>query len=109
MGLRGIRIQNIVNELNGERIDVVQWDPESGEFVANALSPAAGRLGRDQRRGQYGLGHRSRSSLSLAIGKEGQNARLAAKLTGWRIDIRSQTAAEQEARQTESRSRREPE
>jgi N utilization substance protein A len=93
VGLRGIRIQNIVNELGGERIDVVQWDPDPAQFVANALSPAqvlAVRILPDGTTGEAVVGDRQ---LSLAIGKEGQNARLAAKLTGLRIDIKSQSAA----------------
>jgi N utilization substance protein A len=96
VGLRGIRIQNIVNELNGERIDVVQWDPDPARFVANALSPAqvvSVQISDDDNTASVTVPDRQ---LSLAIGKEGQNARLAAKLTGWRIDIRSQSAAEQE-------------
>lgn len=97
VGLRGIRIQNIVNELNGERIDVVQWDPEPARFVANALSPAqvlSVVLRPEENTAEVVVPDRQ---LSLAIGKEGQNARLAAKLTGLRIDIKSQTIAEQEA------------
>ena len=97
VGLRGIRIQNIVNELNGERIDVVQWDPEPSRFVANALSPAqvlSVVIRPEENTAEVVVPDRQ---LSLAIGKEGQNARLAAKLTGWRIDIKSQTIAEQEA------------
>jgi N utilization substance protein A len=93
VGLRGIRIQNIVNELGGERIDVVQWDPDPAKFVANALSPAqvlSVRILPDGTTGEAVVGDRQ---LSLAIGKEGQNARLAAKLTGLRIDIKSQSAA----------------
>jgi N utilization substance protein A len=95
VGLRGIRIQNIVNELNGERIDVVQWDPDPAKFVANALSPAQVlnvRIMPDGTTAEVVVGDRQ---LSLAIGKEGQNARLAAKLTGLRIDIKSQTAVEE--------------
>jgi N utilization substance protein A len=96
VGMRGIRIQNVVNELNGERIDVVQWDPEPSRFVANALSPAqvVSVDTRDaENTAEVVVPDRQ---LSLAIGKEGQNARLAAKLTGWRIDIKSQSAYEQE-------------
>ena len=97
VGLRGIRIQNVVNELNGERIDVVQWDPEPSRFVANALSPAqvvsVVTNDDDENTAEVVVPDRQ---LSLAIGKEGQNARLAAKLTGWRIDIKSQTAYEAE-------------
>jgi N utilization substance protein A len=96
VGLRGIRIQNVVNELNGERIDVVQWDPDPARFVANALSPAqVVTVTTDEEDNTASVVVPDRQ-LSLAIGKEGQNARLAAKLTGWRIDIRSQTAAEAE-------------
>jgi N utilization substance protein A len=97
VGLRGIRIQNIVNELNGERIDVVQWDPDPARFVANALSPAQVQrvrlLGDEANTAEVIVADRQ---LSLAIGKEGQNARLAAKLTGMRIDIKSLSAAEEE-------------
>jgi transcription termination/antitermination protein NusA len=96
VGLRGIRIQNVVNELGGERVDVVQWDRDSARFVANALSPAqvvSVEVDDESNTASVVVPDRQ---LSLAIGKEGQNARLAAKLTGWRIDIRSQTAAEQE-------------
>ncbi len=96
VGLRGIRIQNIVNELNGERIDVVQWDPDPARFVANALSPAqvhGVRILPDGTTAEVVVGDRQ---LSLAIGKEGQNARLAAKLTGLRIDIKSLSAVEEE-------------
>ena len=91
VGLRGIRIQNVVNELNGERIDVVLWDPESARFVAHALSPAqVTHVKVDQATNTADVAVPDRQ-LSLAIGKEGQNARLAAKLTGWRIDIKSQS------------------
>lgn len=97
VGLRGIRIQNIVNELNGERIDVVQWDPDPARFVANALSPAqvhSVRILPDGTTAEVVVADRQ---LSLAIGKEGQNARLAAKLTGLRIDIKSLSSVESEA------------
>ena len=89
VGMRGVRIQNIVNELSGEKIDVVQWDPDPAVFVANALSPAQVvnvQISEEENTARVIVPERQ---LSLAIGKEGQNARLAAKLTGWRIDIRS--------------------
>jgi len=92
VGLRGIRIQNIVNELGGERIDVVQWDTNPARFVANALSPAqvsGVSVSQEDNTASVMVPDRQ---LSLAIGKEGQNARLAAKLTGWRIDIKSESA-----------------
>ncbi len=96
VGLRGIRIQNIVNELNGEKIDVVMWNPDVSVFIANALSPAqilSVELGDKEGVATVVVPDRQ---LSLAIGKEGQNVRLAAKLTGWRIDIKSASAAEAE-------------
>ncbi|KAA0239926.1 MAG: transcription termination factor NusA [Dehalococcoidia bacterium] len=98
VGMRGSRIQNIVNELGGERIDVIKWDPDAANFVSNALSPAQVvdvEVDPEERRATLVVPDRM---LSLAIGKEGQNARLAAKLTGWRIDILSQSAAEARAR-----------
>ncbi len=94
VGLRGIRIQNIVNELNGEKIDVVAWNKDIPAFIANALSPAqviSVELNADIATVVVPDKH-----LSLAIGKDGQNARLAAKLTGWRIDIKSASVAEAE-------------
>lgn len=94
VGLRGIRIQNIVNELNGEKIDVVLWDSETAVFIAHALSPVqvlSVELGEGVATAVV-----PDKQLSLAIGKEGQNARLAAKLTGWRIDIKSASVAEAE-------------
>jgi len=96
VGLRGIRIQNIVNELNGEKIDVVQWDADPAQFIANALSPAqveSVTTNEDEKVAVVVVPDRQ---LSLAIGREGQNARLAAKLTGWRIDIKSTSIAEAE-------------
>jgi len=96
VGLRGIRIQNIVNELDGERIDVVMWNSSASAFIANALSPAqvlSVELNDEEGVATVVIPDKQ---LSLAIGKEGQNVRLAAKLTGWRIDIKSASAAEVE-------------
>ena len=96
VGLRGIRIQNIVSELNGEKIDVVMWDDDVAVFIANALSPAhIMSVGLDEEE-QVATVIVPDKQLSLAIGKEGQNARLAAKLSGWRIDIKSASLAEAE-------------
>ena len=92
VGLRGIRIQNIVNELGGERIDVVLWNPSASRFVAHAISPAQVvhvRIDTETNTAEVVVPDKQ---LSLAIGKEGQNARLAAKLTGWRIDIKNESA-----------------
>ncbi len=107
VGMRGVRIQNIVNELNGEKIDVVEWSPEANTFIANALSPA--KVVDVTLEG----GSKSKTAtvvvpdkqLSLAIGKEGQNARLAAKLTGWRIDIKSVSEMAEEALRKEEAAR----
>jgi len=99
VGVRGGRIQNVVNELGGEKIDVVQWDPDLATFIANALSPAKVMnvlLDDNPRTGKTGTVIVPDRQLSLAIGKEGQNARLAAKLTGWRIDIKSASEAAEE-------------
>ncbi len=94
VGVRGVRIQNIVNELNGEKIDVVEWSDDPARYVANALSPAQVShvtIDEGSRTAKVVVPERQ---LSLAIGKEGQNARLAAKLTGWRIDIKSDVAVQ---------------
>jgi N utilization substance protein A len=96
VGLRGIRIQNIVNELNDEKIDVVQWVDEPKAYISNALSPAqVSNVELNEEEGTA-LVSVPDKQLSLAIGKEGQNARLAAKLTGWRIDIKSTSVIEAE-------------
>jgi len=99
VGMRGVRIQSIVNELNGEKIDVVQWSPDVATFIANGLSPAKvlNVILEDGIDGKTAVVVVPDKQLSLAIGKEGQNARLAAKLTGWRIDIKSATEAAEEA------------
>ncbi len=96
VGLRGIRIQNVVNELNGEKIDVVLWNADSTVFIASALSPAQIMhvdLNPDEGLATVVVPDRQ---LSLAIGREGQNARLSAKLSGWRVDIKAASAYEQE-------------
>jgi N utilization substance protein A len=88
VGIRGVRIQNIVNELQGEKIDVIEWSPEQAGFVANALSPARVlnvTLNEEEKTARVLV---PSDQMSLAIGKEGQNARLAHKLTGWRIDVK---------------------
>jgi N utilization substance protein A len=102
VGMRGVRIQNVVKELNGEKIDVVEWNPDTSVFIANALSPAKvmnAYLDDDSTEGKTATVIVPDDQLSLAIGKAGQNARLAAKLTGWRIDIKSTTEAAEQALQ----------
>jgi transcription termination/antitermination protein NusA len=97
VGPKGARVRNVVTELRGEKIDVVPWSDNSPEFVANALQPAKVREVRVDPDTQTALVIVPDYQLSLAIGKEGQNARLAARLTGWRIDIKSETQAAEPA------------
>jgi N utilization substance protein A len=88
VGIRGVRIQNIVNELQGEKIDVIEWSPDQATFIGNALSPARVlnvTLNDEEKTARVIV---PSDQMSLAIGKEGQNARLAHKLTGWRIDVK---------------------
>lgn len=100
VGMRGVRIQSIVRELNDEKIDVIEWDPDPKAFIAKALSPArVSQVHLDDHpdQGKTAIVIVPDDQLSLAIGREGQNARLAAKLTGWRIDIKSLTESAQES------------
>ena len=92
VGVRGVRIQNIVNELYGEKIDVIEWSPDTAQFVANALSPAKPSNVTLDEATKVATVIVPTEQMSLAIGKEGQNARLAFKLTGWRIDIKDPEA-----------------
>ena len=92
VGIRGVRIQAIVRELNDEKIDVIEWNPDPAVYIAKAFSPGAGN---GVFLNEYVKGAKTATvvvpedQLSLAIGRDGQNARLAAKLTSWRIDIKS--------------------
>ncbi len=91
VGPRGIRVQNIVDELNGEKIDIIRYDNDPEIFIANSLSPSkvlAVYLDEDYKAARVIVPD---YQLSLAIGKEGQNARLAARLTGWKVDIKSES------------------
>ena len=100
VGIRGVRIQAIVRELNDEKIDVIEWNPDPAAYIAKALSPARvnGVYLNDQSRGtKTATVVVPEDQLSLAIGRDGQNARLAAKLTTWRIDIKSLPEATSDA------------
>jgi N utilization substance protein A len=100
VGMRGVRVQSVVQELRGEKIDIVQWSDDSATFVANALSPAKIykiNVNADARAMEVIV---EDDQLSLAIGKKGQNVRLAAKLTKWRLDIKSRVEYEQGLRTT---------
>ena len=94
VGLRGVRIQNIVNELQGEKIDILEWNRDIARFIANALNPAQVMRVELDPVTNTAIAVVPDRQLSLAIGKEGQNARLAAKLTGWSVDIMNSTDAE---------------
>jgi N utilization substance protein A len=100
VGHKGMRVQTIVNELRGEKIDIVRYSGDPEEYVANALSPAKVLSVEANLAEKVCRVIVPDYQLSLAIGKEGQNARLAAKLTGWKIDIKSESrAAVEEARE----------
>ncbi|PKB79621.1 MAG: hypothetical protein BZY88_12445 [SAR202 cluster bacterium Io17-Chloro-G9] len=103
IGVRGNRIQSIVNELQGEKIDVVSWDEDPKQFIAKALSPSETVHVELSPADQTAIVVVPDRQLSLAIGKEGQNTRLAARLTGWRLDIKGMTEWEEirERRQLE--------
>lgn len=96
VGPKGQRVQNIVNELHDEKIDIVRWDEDPAIYIANALSPAkvVSVSVWDEEKSSYVIV--PDYQLSLAIGKAGQNARLAAKLTNWKIDIKSESQAAEE-------------
>jgi transcription termination/antitermination protein NusA len=98
VGAKGSRVRMVVNELRGEKIDVVPWSPDPATYVANALQPAKVKEVRIDPDTQTASVIVPDYQLSLAIGKEGQNARLAARLTGWRIDIKSETQFAEEQR-----------
>ncbi|MEW6182537.1 MAG: transcription termination factor NusA [Bacillota bacterium] len=95
VGPKGIRVQAVVNELRNEKIDIIRWDPDPSRFVAEALSPAkavAAEIWEEEKIARVIVPD---NQLSLAIGREGQNARLAAKITGWKIDIKSESQMEE--------------
>jgi len=95
VGMRGQRVKNIVRELGGEKIDIIRWSVNMGEFISSSLSPAeitSVKTTEAERRAEVIVAD---DQLSLAIGKKGQNVRLAAKLTGWNIDIRSKSEIEE--------------
>ena len=98
--MRGSRVQAVVNELQGEKIDIIQWSPDAATFIVNALAPAEVVkvvLDEDAERIEVVVPDQQ---LSLAIGRKGQNVRLASQLTGWDIDIMTE-ASESERRQAE--------
>lgn len=96
VGQKGTRVQNVINELRGEKIDIIEWSPNYAQYIASALNPAevlAVDVKEDEKTAKVVVPD---NQLSLAIGKEGQNARLAARLTGFKIDIKSETQIKNE-------------
>ena len=96
VGQKGTRVQNIINELNGEKIDIIEWSSDAAQYIASALNPAevlAVDISEEEKSAKIVVPD---NQLSLAIGKEGQNVRLAAKLTGFKIDIKSETQIKNE-------------
>lgn len=91
VGQKGIRIQNIINELHGEKIDVIEWNEDPSIFISAALLPAQVMAVDIKEEEKFAQVIVPDDQLSLAIGKAGQNARLAAKLTNWKIDIKSES------------------
>ena len=98
VGQRGTRVQAVINELGGEKIDIIEYSEEPEKYIANSLSPAKVLEVKIMPKNQA-LAIVPEDQLSLAIGKEGQNVRLAAKLTGWKIDVRSPEQAEEEKKE----------
>ena len=103
VGAKGSRVRMVMNELRGEKIDIIKWTEKPEEFVANALSPAKVKEVRLLPDGETALVVVPDYQLSLAIGKEGQNARLAARLTGLRVDIKSESQLRREAEEAASK------
>ena len=116
VGQKGVRVQTVINELSGEKIDIIMWSDEAKQFISHAFSPAKVldvKILDDKRK--HALVEVSDDQFSLAIGKKGQNVRLAAKLTGWKIDVRSpkelfnETAEQAEAKEAAAAERPNPE
>lgn len=97
VGQRGTRVQTVIAELGGEKIDIISWDENTVRFITNALSPAKIMSVKIDEKEQHALVEVAEDQLSLAIGKEGQNVRLAVKLTGWKIDIMKESTGEKVA------------
>ena len=92
VGQRGSRVQTIISEIGGEKIDIIEWDIDPVKFIINALSPAKVLNVKINEEEKTAMAEVKEDQLSLAIGKAGQNVRLSAKLTGWKIDIVSESS-----------------
>lgn len=101
VGQKGVRVQAVINELSGEKIDVIPWTENSAQLISSALSPAEGVEVTLEEKNKEARVKLPEDQLSLAIGKEGQNVRLASKLTGWRIEIEGIKSVEEKAKELE--------
>ena len=102
VGQKGVRVMTVIHELGGEKIDIIEWSDDPAEFIAHSLSPAKVASVAIHEERHEAIARVPEDQLSLAIGRAGQNVRLAAKLTGWKIDVRSAYAASaEEAEETE--------
>lgn len=97
VGQKGVRVQAVTNELGGERVDIIPWNENVSEFIKGALAPAEGLSVKLNKKTETAVVSAPEDQLSLAIGKDGQNARLAAKLTGWRIEVKSEGGEEEKS------------
>lgn len=103
VGQKGVRVQAVTNELGGERVDIISWNKNSEELIKAALSPAEGMSVTLDKKNKTAVVQVSDDQLSLAIGKDGQNARLAAKLTGWKIEIEGTKSGKEEPESKEEK------
>jgi len=96
VGQKGSRVQTVINELGGEKIDIIKWDEDMAKYIANSLSPAKVLDVEIDQKKRTASAIVPEDQLSLAIGQQGQNVRLAAKLTGWKIDVKSEEMIKEE-------------
>jgi len=106
VGQKGTRVQTVINELNGEKIDIIKWEEDPAKFIANALSPAKILNVEIKKKKREALAIVPEDQLSLAIGQQGQNVRLAAKLTGWKIDVRSEKEVKKTKKKTTKKTKK---
>jgi N utilization substance protein A len=104
VGQKGSRVQTVINELGGEKIDIIEWNEDTEKYIANSLSPAKILDVEIDKKKRIALAIVPEDQLSLAIGQRGQNVRLAAKLTGWKIDVKSERMIKEEKKKSRPKS-----
>jgi N utilization substance protein A len=107
IGQRGVRIQTIINEIGGEKIDIIEYDENIEKFIANALSPAKISSLKIKEEDKSALVKIKKEQLSLAIGKDGQNVRLATKLTGWKLEVQEDKEEKKEEKEAKPEEKKE--